>query len=112
MLAVYEYVTLANGDICSVGNWVLAASSGVGSAVCRVEEIIRNSLNGQAPNIAQGVLLHCSVIGDFLDPYSMLAVTATEEFAFLPPTVHSISCPLKILIQYSPGPTLYRECPT
>ena len=92
-LATYESVILANGDVCSVGNWVLAASNETESAICRVEEILSEAPGDRAPNTAQGVLLRYGVIGNFLEPYFMPAVTATDKFLFLPPAVRLIPHP-------------------
>lgn len=111
-LATYESVILANGDVCSVGDWVFVASNGTESAICCVEEILSRAPGGQAPNAAEGVLLRCGSIGDFSEPYSMPTVTATDQFLFLPPAVRLILCPPRILIQYCPGSTLHSEHPT
>ena len=94
MLATYGSIILANGDICSVGNWVLVASDGSESSVCCVEEIVSWAPGHQAPSVAQGVLLRIGALGNFLDPYHMPAVTVTNERAFLPPSVCSFVHPL------------------
>ena len=109
-IATYESVILANGDVCSVGNWVLvAAGNGCGSAVCRVDEIVSWAPENRAPDTAHGVLLCCGRVGEILDPYCMPAVTATNNSIFLPPSVRSVAHLLTTLIHYFTGSAVYHE---
>jgi hypothetical protein len=111
-LATYESVVLGNGDVCSVGNWVLVVGDGSTSAVCCVEEIVSLMSNDEVPGMAQGILLNCGAVGDFLDPYHMPAIKATNEFLFLPPAVCSIIYPSTRFTDSFPGSAVHCKCST
>jgi len=85
----YRSVTLKNGDICSVGDWVLVRLDGAGPAVCRVDEILTPlSLNGQTPQCAGAVLLQRATLTEIAETYHMPKVyLECNEFFLQPPVV-------------------------
>jgi hypothetical protein len=85
----YTSVHLENGDVCSVGDWVLIKRDDTDPMVCRIEEILSpRSLDGQIPQLAHAVLLQIAVVREITNPYCMPKIhLQQDEFFLQPPAV-------------------------
>ena len=87
----YNSVTLQNGDVCSVGDWVLVKSDATDPAVCRIEEILSPlSPDGKNPQCASAALLQRAVLTEIADVYRMPRVRLDPNGYFLQPFAVSI----------------------
>lgn len=89
----YTSVHLENGDVCSVGDWVLVKSDVTDPVVCRIEEILSpRSPDGRIPQLAHAVLLQSAVVTWVTNPYCMPKVfLQRDEFFLQPPAVSALS---------------------
>jgi hypothetical protein len=91
-------VVLFNGDICKIGDWVLAVNRTTGESptVACVREIIqRKDSEADMCLCPDAILLECGIIGESVMSYSMPSVRAHGEFLLYPIEV----CDLSILNQ-------------
>ena len=83
---------MKNGDVCSVGNWVLIQPDVADPMVCRVEEILSPlSLDGETPQCASTVLLQCVIVVEIANTYHMPRVRLQGEFFLQQVTVGTYS---------------------
>lgn len=83
---------MKNGDVCSVGNWVLIQPDVADPMVCCVEEILSPlSLDGETPQCASAVLLQCAIIVEIANTYHMPRVRLQGEFFLQQVTVGTYS---------------------
>jgi len=107
-------VVLFNGDICKIGDWVLAASStqGAGSSpiVACVREIIQRQ-GSDADKLLRpdAILLECGIIGNPVVSYSMPAVRAHGEYLLYPVEVCDLSAEWHLYHQLLIEPSLSKQ---
>ncbi|KAG2028679.1 hypothetical protein BDR03DRAFT_882924, partial [Suillus americanus] len=90
-------VVLFNGDICKIGDWVLAVNRTAGESptVACVREIIqRKDSEADMCLCPDAILLECGIIGESVMSYSMPSVRAHGEFLLYP--IEQILCTVNL----------------
>lgn len=92
----YTSVTLKNGDVCTVGDWVLVQSNATNPAVCRIEELLSPLLSdGKIPQYASAILVQHAVLTEVAEVYHMPRVRLVQDEFFLQPLTVGTQKPLK-----------------